>query len=256
MITDTKHTIIERIEGGRLTLQLNEDSQHNPFSKEMQRAVARRLRTINDEPHISVVIITGGEERSFSVGGDFKQVREFKGGEEVDEWIEDILDMYITCLEVDKPVIAALDHYTIGIGFQLALCCDWRIATTRTQLIMPELKHGIACILGQYMLEKMLGRAAMQHIVFDCDPVSLSDCLHSRLLDKVVAPEDMAEELEQMAIRLSNYPEVAYRRTKKEMNRTFVQGLRDICPIAQDVHRAAFRDKSAQRFMNSILNKH
>jgi len=256
MTTDTKHTIIEKTENNILTIQLNEDHHHNPFSKEMQRAVTKRLRSINDASQIRAVVLTGGEERSFSVGGDFKQVRELEGGEEVDEWIEDILDMYTACLEVEKPVIAALDYYTIGIGFQLALCCDWRIATTRTQLIMPELKNGIACILGQYMLEKMLGRAIMQHIVFDCGPVSLTDCLTYRLLDKVVPPDDMPGELEQMSSQLALYPEVAYRRTKREMNRSFTKGLRDIQPVAQEVHRAAFRDKSAQKFMNKILNKH
>ncbi len=49
---------------------------------------------------------------------------------------------------MEKPTIAAIDGYAIGIGFQLALSCDLRIATSRAQLLMWELKYGIACTIG------------------------------------------------------------------------------------------------------------
>jgi enoyl-CoA hydratase/carnithine racemase len=104
------------------------------------------------------------------------------------------------------------------------------------------------------MLEKMLGRAAMQEIVFDCETVPLADCLQLKLLNKVVEPEDLAKESMAMAQRLAAYPQVAYSLTKREINLEFAKGLRKIVPVAQGVHRAAFRDKSAQRFMNKILS--
>lgn len=236
-------------------LQLNAPHPHNPFSADLEKAVAERLRKVNEDDSIRAVIITGGRERSFSVGGDFKEVSEFEGGAEVDQWIEDIIDMYTACLLVEKPTIAALDNFVIGIGFQLALCCDYRIATDRSQLIMPELKNGIACVLGQYMLEKMLGRAQMQQIVFDCEAVPHEDCLQLKLVNQFVPHEKLQRVTQDLAERLASYPEVAFRMTKKEMNTGFAEGLRNIVPIAQEVHRAAFRDKSAQRFMNKIISK-
>lgn len=254
METQLQSSVIEKMVDDVLIVQLNAPHPHNPISAEMEKAMAKCLRDANDNDEVRAVIITGGRERSFSVGGDFNEVKHFTGGREVDEWIDDIIEMYAACLEVDKPTIAALDNFVIGIGFQLALCCDYRIASSRSQLIMPELKNGIACVLGQYMLEKMLGRAAMQEIVFDCEAVPLADCLKMKLLNKIVEPEDLAKQSMAMATRLAAYPEVAYQLTKREINLDFAKGLRQIAPIAQGVHRAAFKDKSAQKFMNKILN--
>lgn len=253
METQLQASVIEQLVNNVLVIQLNASNRHNPISAEMEKAMAKSLRDANANDDVKAIVITGGVERSFSVGGDFKEVKEFTGGKEVDQWIDDIIEMYVACLEVEKPTIAALDNFVIGIGFQLALCCDYRIATSRSQLIMPELKNGIACVLGQYMLEKMLGRAAMQEIVFGCDTVSLDDSLRMKLLNKVVDPADLHRQSMLMAESLAAYPEVAYRLTKREINHSFAQGLRDIVPIAQSVHRAAFREKSAQRFMNKIL---
>lgn len=247
-------SVIEKLVDDVLILQLNAPHHHNPISAEMEKTMAKCLRDANENNEVRAIIITGGRERSFSVGGDFKEVKHFTGGREVDEWIEDIIEMYVACLEVEKPTVAALDNFVIGIGFQLALCCDYRIASSRSQLIMPELKNGIACVLGQYMLEKMLGRAAMQEIVFDCETVPLDDCLKMKLVNRVVDAEELSKQSMAMAGKLAAYPEVAFRLTKREINTDFAKGLRNIVPIAQAVHRAAFRDKSAQRFMNKILN--
>jgi carboxymethylproline synthase len=255
METQVQSSVLEKMVDDVLILQLNAAHHHNPISAEMEKAMAKCLKEANENDEVRAVIITGGRERSFSVGGDFNEVKHFTGGREVDEWINDIIEMYVACLEVEKPTIAALDNFVIGIGFQLALCCDYRIASSRSQLIMPELKNGIACVLGQYMLEKMLGRAAMQEIVFDCEAMPLADCLQLKLLNKVVEPEDLARQTMSMAKRLAAYPEVAYRLTKREINLDFAKGLRKIVPVAQSVHRAAFKDKSAQRFMNKILTK-
>ncbi len=254
METQLQSSVIEKMVDDVLIIQLNATHHHNPISAEMEKAMAKCLKEANENDEVRAVIITGGRERSFSVGGDFKEVKHFTGGREVDEWIDDIIEMYVACLEVEKPTIAALDNFVIGIGFQLALCCDYRIASSRSQLIMPELKNGIACVLGQYMLEKMLGRAAMQEIVFDCETVPMEDCLHTKLLNKVVAPEELSKYTMDMAAKLAAYPEVAFRLTKREINRDFVKGLRNIVPIAQAVHRASFKEKSAQKFMNKILN--
>jgi carboxymethylproline synthase len=251
--TDT--IILERVAGNVLVLALNAAHPHNPFSAEMEKSLAQSLRAANLNDDVQAVIITGGERRSFSVGGDFNEIRHFEGGREVDQWIEDILDMYTACLEVEKPIIAALDNYVIGIGFQLALCCDYRLATPRVQLIMPELKNGIACVLGQFMLDRMLGRAHMLRIVVEGEPVSIDECLRVGLINATCDPDMLLTEAHAVATRLMGYPSVAYRTTKQVMNSSFAQGLRDIKPVAQAIHRAAFKDRSAQRFMESVVRK-
>jgi len=245
-----KRDIVNRV----LVLQLNAHHRHNPFSAEMERELTQCFREC-DENTTDAVLITGGEDRSFSVGGDFNEVKEFEGGSEVDAWIEEIIDMYVACLEIGKPTISALDHYVIGIGFQLALCCDYRIGSTRCQLIMPELKHGIACVLGQYLLEKTLSRAHMQKIIIDSDRISIHDCVNLGLLHGVCEPEDLNRQALVKAESLAQYPQVSYRATKRAMNADFICGLRSTIAVAQQAHRQSFKEQAAQRFMKTIVEK-
>lgn len=253
MESSPEQCVVRHVRNNVLTVLFNASHPHNPFSAEMERTVTQLLRAAREDPEIHAVVLCGGRERSFSVGGDFNEVKEFEGGPEVDRWIEDVVGMYVACLDVDKPTVAALDHYAIGIGFQLALCCDYRLGTQRSQLIMPELKNGIACVLGQYMLEKMLGRAQMTRIVVECDRLDAKECLRLGLLNAACEPEMMMDRAQEIATRLMAYPRVAYGATKRVMNRSFMEGLRQIVPECQAVHRAAFRDRSAQRFMSGVV---
>jgi len=94
-----------------------------------------------------------------------------------------VFDLYCGILQVTKPTVAAIDGYAIGVGFQVALCCDWRIATPDTQLLMWELKHGCACTVGGYMLERLLGRAAMMDIIYGCQAVPVDWAAAHKLLN-------------------------------------------------------------------------
>jgi enoyl-CoA hydratase/carnithine racemase len=244
----------QELNDGVLVLTFNASNPHNPFSAEMESEVTAALAQARLNDRVRAVVLTGGEARSFSVGGDFNEVKKFQGGPEVEQWLDDVIGMYIACLAVEKPTISALDNFAIGIGFQLALCADYRIGTARCQLDMPELKNGIACVLGHYMLEKMVGRAQMLRMVVECTQVGAHEALRLGLINEVCEPADLVSKARAAALRLAHYPHVAYGGTKRDMNESFIEGLRCVTPAAKSAHRAAFKDQSAQRFMSSIVN--
>jgi enoyl-CoA hydratase/carnithine racemase len=245
--------IIEQRLDRVLVLQFNAAHEHNPFNAALERAVTERLVEAGGDSSVGAVVLTGGPDRSFSVGGDFNEVSRFEGGPEVDRWIEDIVDLYVACLNLRKPTVAALDRFGIGIGFQLAMCCDLRVGTPRTRLIMPELRHGIACVLGQYILDRMLGRAHMQRIVNTCEPLDTNECLGLGLVNQVVPTERLIDAAVQQAGALAAYPAAAFGVTKAAANADFIDGLQRMTKTIQEAHRVAFRDRSAQRFMVSVL---
>jgi len=69
-------------------------------------------------------VLTGGRDRSFSVGGDFNETSKFTGGDEVDHWVDNIINLHVAIAGISKPVIAAISGYAIGLGLQITLCCD------------------------------------------------------------------------------------------------------------------------------------
>ena len=256
MIDQKDHALVNKtVKDGVLTVQFNHPHYNNPFNNALEEAVSRALVDAEQDPEVKAIVMTGGIDRSFSVGGDFNEVRELRGGKEVEEWIDGVVNLYMSSLKLTKPSIAAVDKYAIGIGFQLALTCDWKIGTDRCQLIMPELEKGIACTLGQFMLEKCAGRAAMLEIVYGCKPVSMQKCLQYGLLNQITSAEKLLGEAQQLAAKLGSYPEVAFRKTKKMINNSFIQGLEAVVEKTKAAHRASFGAGHAQQFMKSIVGE-
>src|SRR4029078_9600954 len=97
---------------------------------------------------VKAVVMTGGVGRSFSAGGDFNEVKNLSGGGDVDRWIDRVTELYVHALRVDKPTVAAIDKYAIGMGFQFALMFDQRVLTEGAEFRMPEARHGIGRSLG------------------------------------------------------------------------------------------------------------
>jgi len=254
-LLEVKNLIREERSDGILTLSFNSTNTHNPFSKEMRDAVIASLQKAKGDTSLRAVILTGGEGRSFCVGGDFNETITFTTPEQVENWIDSVVLLYLSCLELDVPTIAAVDKYAIGIGFQLALTCDWRIGTEQCSFIMPELKNGIACTLGSFMLSHLLGKAQMQKIVFGCQEIPAAEAYHMNLLHEITTSENLLARAAEEAKRLSNFPEIPWSGSKKMINRSFINGLNEILIESKLVHVDSFMSQSGVKFFKKILNK-
>ncbi len=229
--------------------------EQNPFSIARMRELETHLLDLDHVDHVRCVILYGGNSRSFAVGGDFHEVANFEGGDEVDEWIDAITDLYKTVAGIRKPVVAALDGYAIGIGLQIALCCDYRIGSGSCELIMPEFKLGIACNFGGFLLERVVGRALMQQMLFSCEPWPASRALASGLIHDVATDKDLLRHAEAVARRIASYTAQAVQSTRPRVNAELVAGLEGIRSQAKASHRVAFAVGEAQKRMRRILHE-
>jgi carboxymethylproline synthase len=250
-----QHLILRECRNGVLVATFNHRSNSNPMSDAMGRALMEVCVEADQDETIAAVVLTGGVGRYFSAGGDFAEVSRMNGGPEVDAWIDWVTELYVHPLSVSKPTIAAIDGFAVGIGFQLALCCDWRIATNRSVLLMPELEKGIGCTFGGMMLERALGRLRMTHIVYGCQRIDSDDALRLGLLDEVCPSPQLIDRAVSVAERLSNYPTTAMRGTKRAINQPFIDALRGINEHSKMVHRAAFSAGGAQPHFKQILDR-
>ena len=247
--------LARRVEDGILTATFRQAVSLNPMSHALERAIIALCNDVAGDASVRAVVFTGGEGRSFCAGGDFNEVSAMTTAAEVDAWIDRLLALYVAVLRLDKPTIAAIDGYAVGIGFQLALACDLRLATPAARIIMWELKHGVACTIGSYMLEAFVGRAAMLDLVYTCEPVDLEWGVASRLLTRVVAGEKLLAEAHGLATRLASYPELSWRLTKQALNQGFIDGLIAVGPVSRQAHRAGFAARLATPHFDRILKR-
>lgn len=238
-----------------LVVQFNHDNPKNPMNRALEQQIVKTCREAEHDPAVKALVLTGGDGRSFCVGGDFKEVSQVKERAQIEELIDRIIVLYGAILEVTKPTVAAVNQHAIGLGFQLALLCDWRVGSSDTKMIMWELKHGVACTLGAFMLEKFLGRAAMTDIIYGCDALPVDWALEHKLLNEVVDSSAITERAIARAEILADYPEVTFRRTKEVVNRSFIAGLHDAVQSTKEAHVAGFSSTAAEDHFKRVLNR-
>ncbi|MFF5897120.1 enoyl-CoA hydratase/isomerase family protein [Streptomyces argenteolus] len=255
--TDTakKSMQCEVLPGAVALVEFSQAHEQNPFSRARMRELTQLVLDLDMNDEVRCVVLYGGAGRSFGAGGDFHEVSEFSGGDEVDAWIDDITDLYSTLAGISKPVVAAIDGFAIGVGLQVALCCDVRIGSSASTLVMPEFKVGIACNFGGYMLETVVGRSVMQNMLYTCDPWPADRALADGLLHEVVEPGLLLERALEHGRRIAGYTAAAVQSTRARVNGPYVQGLRRVREEGKRSHRTAFSAGEAQQRMRRIIGK-
>ena len=230
-------------------------SGHNTFPTWKMNQIASIFEGL-DLQEVKALLITAGEGRSFGVGGDFHEVNSFKGSDEVDEWIAACVRMYTSVLILPIPVVAAIDGYSIGIALQLALCADYRVASKKADLRMPELKLGIACVLGSCLLKERIPPHIVNRMIISCEPWSAEKAYQDGLIDEVSGENSCLPIALENASKFSQYQPVPVQTTKTYTNSGIIQRLKHAGKIATAAHRAGFSaSQSAQNNMRKIINK-
>lgn len=238
-----------------LVLTFNHPKPQNPFNAAMQMELMKHLNEANKNDQIKAIVLYGGKDRSFSAGGDFKEIIVLQDEKIVANYLNDIIDFYINILSINKPIIAAVDSYAIGIGFQVALCADYRIGTSSTRYLMPELKNGVACTLGGLMTEFILGRFIMQQICYECEVISVQQSLDWKLLNEITETKTIVERAIEKAKFFGNFPDKAFRGTKQVNNKRFIKQLNEVREDTINVHCDVVINKQHVKYMENILGK-
>jgi enoyl-CoA hydratase/carnithine racemase len=120
------------------TLWIDRQPKMNTLTVAMRRELPAIFQALDADDAVRVVVVRGAGGRAFSAGGD---VTEFLTLAPAD--LEDWGDSLTSAERCRKPVVAAIDGYTMGAGLELALACDFRIATRRSEFAFPEVRLGM-----------------------------------------------------------------------------------------------------------------
>ncbi len=105
-----------------------------------------------------------------------------------------------------KPTIAKIRGYCIGGGLLLSLCCDFRIASDTAQFMLPEVKRGIAVLMGTQRITRTIGLARTKELTMLGEVLFAPQAYTYGLLTKVVMDEDLDAEAEAFAAKFRQLP--------------------------------------------------
>ncbi|MCP5082984.1 MAG: crotonobetainyl-CoA hydratase [Alphaproteobacteria bacterium] len=191
----------------------------NAISADVSRALADAFTAFRDAPEARVVILTGGGEKFFSAGWDLKAAA---AGEEADaDHGEGGFAGLTELWSLDKPVIAAVNGYAAGGGFELALAADMIVAADHAQFMLPEATLGIIADAGGFIrLPRRIPRAIANEMLFTGRRMPAEEAKHWGLVNRVVPLAELMEAARELAAQVCRCAPLALRGAKAAMSAT------------------------------------
>jgi hypothetical protein len=149
-------TVLVERRGNTAVVTLNRLAALNAVSAEMREALVAALAGLNSDSAVRAVAITGAGERAFCSGQDLNETARYTV-DDVEHWLTRLHAMYRAVRDLDKPSIAAWNGVAAGAGYQIGLCCDLRVGFPEMKLGQPEIRAGLASIVGSYLMTMHLG---------------------------------------------------------------------------------------------------
>jgi 2-(1,2-epoxy-1,2-dihydrophenyl)acetyl-CoA isomerase len=205
-------------ENGIATITLNRPEKLNAFYGHMRRDFAEALERVGGDDDIRVVVITGAG-RAFCAGADINYLLELverRDGEEFARLIGTARRVLTTIRLMNKPVIASVNGPAAGAGCNVALACDVRIASTDATFSQAFSKIGLHPDWGgTYFLPRIVPANVACELFFLGDAIDAQKALELRLVNSVVAPEELETETLKLAGRLAASPPIAVAAAKR-----------------------------------------
>jgi 2-(1,2-epoxy-1,2-dihydrophenyl)acetyl-CoA isomerase len=238
---------IERsVAEGVATITLNRPEKLNAFTGTMREDLLDALRASESEEHVRVVVITGAG-RAFCAGGDVEAMARLQQSGDVAAFRK-LLDagrnIVLRIASMAKPVIAAVNGVAAGAGCNLALACDYRIASEQAKLSESFVRIGLHPDWGgTWLLPRLVGKSRAMELMMTGRMVDAAEALAIGMVDRVVA--DLPAETETLARALASAPPVALAGIKRALHASEQNDLRAQLDLESEHQIRCFQSQDA-----------
>ncbi len=205
--------LLLNISGACATLTLNRAERHNSLSQEDMLALRDALVALDRDASLRVLVLTGAGDKSFCSGAFLNEVadRSFKGNP-----FEDMTD---TLENFRLPTICAFNGSVYGGGFEVSLCCDFRIGVEGMRMFVPPSRLGIHYPeKGLMRLITRVGLSAAKRIILTVETFDAQTMLHMGFIDYLVPRDQLAARTSQLAADLAALAPLSVQTMKQSLN--------------------------------------
>jgi enoyl-CoA hydratase len=167
------------------TVVINRPEAMNALNSTFFAEMKHYLKSLQGRTDLKVLIITG-EGKSFAAGADIAEMVGLNA-EQGKQWSIDGQKVFNMIEEAEMPVIAAINGFALGGGCELAMSCDFRIASSKARFGQPEVNLGlIPGYAGTQRLSRLTGLADALYLICSGEMITAEDALRIGLVQKVV----------------------------------------------------------------------
>ncbi|MCP4790526.1 MAG: enoyl-CoA hydratase [Gammaproteobacteria bacterium] len=243
--------LVERREQVGL-ITLNRPKQLNALNQQLAQETLAALREFDADAKIGAIVITGSS-RAFAAGAD---IEEMAAKNFTEFYMDDFLSPWDEVSRISKPIIAAVGGFALGGGCELALLCDFIIASEEAQFGQPEIKLGILPgIGGSQRLTRSVGKALAMDLVLTGRNIDAQEAKQVGLVARVVAAEDLLQTALEAAHTIAGYNTPAVKMAKRAVNMALETPLAEGLRTERLYFQAAFATDGQKEGMSAFLHK-
>lgn len=251
----TDKLVTAEIEGAIGTITVRRPKALNALNAAVVRQLFETATALVEDPAVRVIQITGEGDRAFVAGAD---IGEFVGATPADAMaitlrIKKITDLLTGC---PKPVVAVVNGFCLGGGFELALACDIRIASSKALFGLPEIKLGILPGGGGTVrLTKVAGSSVARMMALTGDPISAARACELGLVVSVHEPEELAAAARTLADKLAALSPFALAQLKSSLTIATDADMESACQAEIKAFALCFSTADQEEGAKAFLEK-
>jgi enoyl-CoA hydratase len=253
-------TIIYEKKGGVARITFNRPEKLNAYNPDMSGELIEVINDLKEDRKIRVVVVTGAGDKSFMSGADidktilrWEKITEAGGSvfEEKKKFFK------ATMLEqLPQVVIAAVNGYAFGMGCEITLGCDIRIASENARFCVPEIKLGIMVGGGASVrLTPIVGKGKAMEMCLTGDPIDAREAYRIGLVNQVVPAGQLDEAVNKMVKRLVYKGPLALESTKKSINAAIDKTVDEALEYEGRLFSEVFKTEDAREGAKAFLEK-
>lgn len=210
--------LVERVGGHGLLIRLNRPEKRNALATDLLIRIADALDDAAADPHVRAVVLTGSD-RVFAAGAD---INELAARATAGALADARPAIWTRIRSFAKPLIAAVEGWSLGAGNELVMCCDLVVAGVSAKFGQPETNLGIIPGAGgTAVLPRLVGRSRAMQMVLLGEPLSAAEAQQAGLVATVVEDGQALASALQLAARIAARAPLAMQQGKAMVRATF-----------------------------------
>jgi enoyl-CoA hydratase len=246
-------TIVVEVEDHVALIRLNRPDALNALNALLLSELCEALEEADRNDKVRCIVLTGSE-KAFAAGADIKEMSE-----------KSFVEVYSSNLfgaehdrigNIRKPVIAAVSGYALGGGCEMAMMCDFVIASETAKFGQPEINLGvIAGIGGTQRLSRCVGKAKAMDMNLTGRFMDAAEAERSGLVSRVVPAKKLMEEAMSAAHKIAEKSLLTSMAVKEAVNRSFETSLREGLMFERRLFHSMFATEDQTEGMAAFLEK-
>lgn len=238
--------------GAVVTLTMNRPKALNALNTAIAAELAAALVKYDADSSVNAFVLTG-EGRAFVAGADIKMMAPLSFA----DWHKnDLFIEFEKVRQIKKPIIAAVNGFALGGGCELAMLCDFIIASEKAVFGQPEIKLGtIPGLGGTQRLTGLIGKAKAMEWVLTGKQYTAEEAERAGLVARVVKHEDLLKVAQETAALIASYSQITVALAKDCVNKSLESSLNDALAYEKRSFHATFATEDQKEGMKAFVEK-